>query len=235
MKKIISATCVCSILLLHHAEAKKIKNETPIPATWNDTISYAFGLDIGNSLSDFKGEISIEQLIKGLRDNFTGKEILFTPEQVKTLMQKHSAQMREKKFAQFKITGEKNLLEGKKFLDENSKKEGVIVTESGLQYSVLTEGNGLKARPGSEVRIQFRGTFIDGTEFDNTSKSGGPIELVVSNTIKGMAEALQLMKTGSKYKVVIPPQLAYNDIGRIPDIPPYTVLIYEIELLEVVE
>lgn len=232
MNKIISTTFFLSLLLFQNAESKKAKSDDAALTTYMDTISYVFGLDIGSSLSDFKGDISISHLVQGLQDKYNGKEVKFTPEQVKSLMQKYSIQMREKKLAQFKMLGEKNLIDGKKFLEENKKKEGVIVTESGLQYIMLTEGSGLKVKPGNEVKFSFIGTFIDGIVFE---KSGQPVEMIASEGIKGWVEVLQLMKSGSKCKVFIPSELAYGETGRLPDIPPHTVLIYEIELLEIVE
>ena len=233
MIKILCTALTVSALLAQTAESKK--PEKPALTTYKDTISYILGLDIGSSLSDFKDEIEINTIIMGLKDKLDGKDVKFSPAQAKPIMQQFSRQMSEKKDALLKKQGEKNLVEGKKILATNKKKPGVITTASGLQYMVISEGEGLKPKPGNSVRVDYIGTLIDGTEFDNSIKAGQPAEFMVHDAIKGWSEVLQLMKPGSKYKVFIPPELGYREKETPPKIEPNEVLIFEIELLEIVE
>ena len=126
---------------------------------------------------------------------------------------------------------EKNLREGKAFLEENAKKEGVTVTNSGLQYTILKNGSGPVPHSSDQVRVHYRGTLIDGKEFDSSFKRGQPATFGVTGVIKGWIEALQIMAVGSKWKLFIPSDLAYGEKGQKPDIGPNCVLIFEIELL----
>lgn len=123
--------------------------------------------------------------------------------------------------------------EGQKFLEENAKKEGVQTTPSGLQYRVIEEGHGTKPKASETVKVHYRGTLIDGTEFDSSYKRGQPISFALNQVIAGWTEGLQLMKTGAKHELYIPYNLAYGERGAGGVIPPYATLIFEVELLEV--
>jgi hypothetical protein len=126
-----------------------------------------------------------------------------------------------------------NAKESEKFLEENKKKEGVKTTESGLQYKVLREGDGISPKPEDSVTVNYRGTFIDGQEFDSSYAKGEPIKVKVDGVIKGWTEALQMMKTGSKWELFVPPELAYGRRGMPGRIPPNKVLVFDMELLAV--
>ena len=152
-------------------------------------------------------------LNKGIQDGLSGKKALMTDEQMKETMAAFQKDMMEKQAAAKKAAGEKNAAEGKKFLAENKTKEGVKTTASGLQYKVLKEGTGPSPKETDTVKVNYRGTTIDGTEFDSSYKRGEPATFPVNRVIKGWTEALQLMKAGSKYQFFIPADLAYGERG----------------------
>ncbi|MBV8968540.1 MAG: FKBP-type peptidyl-prolyl cis-trans isomerase, partial [Verrucomicrobia bacterium] len=147
------------------------------------------------------------------------------------------AQKQEEALAQkqqeMKSSAEKNKAEGKKFLDENAKKDGVTTLPDGLQYKVVKQGTGEKPKPTDVVEVNYRGTFIDGKEFDSSEKNGGPVSFPVNEVIKGWSEALTLMPIGSKWQLFIPSDLAYGDEGEGDDIQPGSTLVFDVELLGV--
>jgi FKBP-type peptidyl-prolyl cis-trans isomerase len=144
-------------------------------------------------------------------------------------------EMQSKQMAKMKTDGEKNVKDGEAFLAANKAKKGVIVTATGLQYSVIKEGTGPVPKVTDMVKVHYRGTLIDGKEFDSSIKRGQPVEFRVNGVIPGWTEALQLMKTGSKYKLVIPSNLGYGERGAGQDIGPNAVLVFDVELLEIVQ
>ena len=194
-------------------------------------ISYSIGLDIGATLKRQLIDVNEELLNKGIQDGLSGNKPLLTDEQVKETMSAFQKEMVAKQAAAKKATGEKNAAEGKKFLAENKTKEGVKTTASGLQYKVLKEGTGPNPKATDTVKVNYRGTTIEGTEFDSSYKRGQPASFPVNRVIKGWTEALQLMKVGSKYQLVIPPDIAYGERGAGSDIGPNAVLLFEVELL----
>jgi FKBP-type peptidyl-prolyl cis-trans isomerase FklB len=192
-----------------------------------DKVSYSIGLQIGFNLSRQKVDISPEMLTAGVKDAIAGKPQL-TPDQIKEVMTTFEKDMEQKQ----KEAGEKNKTEGAKFLEDNKKKEGVKTTASGLQYKVIKEGSGPQAKASDTVTVNYRGTLINGTEFDSSYKRGQPATFPVSGVIKGWTEALQLMKVGSKYQLFIPAALAYGERSVSPEIAPNSTLIFEVELLD---
>ena len=136
---------------------------------------------------------------------------------------------------QFEEATERNIAEGQAYLAENGQREGVVITESGLQYEVLTQGDGPRPSATQQVSVNYRGTLIDGTEFDSSYERGEPATFPVNRVIGGWTEALQLMSVGSKYRLVIPSNLAYGERGSGPTIGPNATLIFEVELLAIVE
>src|SRR5438477_2853226 len=196
-----------------------------------DKVSYSIGLDIGNTFKKQKMEINTDVLAAGVKDGLSGANPLLTPEEVRTVMTEFSKDMREKAAAANQETGEKNTKEGEKFLAENKTKPGVKTTASGLQYVVEKEGSGAAPKETDTVVVNYRGTLIDGTEFDSSYKRGEPTTFLVNRVIKGWTEALQLMKPGGKYKLFIPSNLAYGPGGAGGDIGPNATLIFEVELL----
>jgi len=193
-----------------------------------DKVSYSIGLQIGFNLGRQKVDVNPDLLTVAIKDTIAGKPQL-TPDQVKDIMAQFEKDMEQKK----KELGEQNKTEGAKFLEENKKKPGVKTTASGLQYKVVKEGTGAQPKATDMVTVNYRGTLIDGTEFDSSYKRGQPATFPVNGVIKGWTEALQLMKQGSKYQLFIPSNLAYGERGVGSDIAPNSTLIFEVELQEV--
>src|SRR5216110_1235532 len=193
-----------------------------------DKVSYSIGMNIGLNLSRQKVDINTDVLAAGMKDAIAGKPQL-TPDQVKDVMAQFEKDMEQKQ----KQAGEKNKTEGAKFLEDNKKKPGVKTTASGLEYKVEKEGTGAQPKPTDMVTVNYRGTLMDGTEFDSSYKRGQPATFPVNGVIKGWTEALQLMKTGAKYQFFIPSDLAYGQRAMGPDIAPNSTLIFEVELKSV--
>ena len=193
-----------------------------------DKVSYSIGLNIGSNLGRQNVEINAEALTAGVKDAIAGKPQL-TQDQIKEVMAAFEKDMQQKQ----KVAGEKSAAEGAKFLEENKKKEGVKTTASGLQYKVIKEGTGAQPKATDTVTVNYRGTLIGGKEFDSSYKRGQPATFPLNGVIKGWTEGLQLMKTGSKYQLFVPPDLAYGDRTVGPDLSPNSTLIFEVELLEV--
>jgi FKBP-type peptidyl-prolyl cis-trans isomerase FklB len=198
-----------------------------------DKVSYSIGLDIGTTFKNQKMEINTDVLAAGVRDGLSGAKPLLTPDEVRTVMTEFSKDMRERAATASKEASEKNTKEGEKFLAENKTKSGVKTTTSGLQYVVEKEGSGAAPKETDTVVVNYRGTLIDGTEFDSSYKRGEPATFPVNRVIKGWTEALQLMKPGGKYKLFVPSNLAYGPGGAGGDIGPNATLIFEVELLSV--
>jgi FKBP-type peptidyl-prolyl cis-trans isomerase FklB len=192
-----------------------------------DKVSYSIGLNIGSNLGRQNVEINAEALTAGVKDAIAGKPQL-TQDQIKEVMAAFEKDMQEKQ----KVAGEKSAAEGVKFLEENKKKEGVKTTASGLQYKVIKEGTGAQPKATDTVTVNYRGTLIGGKEFDSSYKRGQPATFPLNGVIKGWTEGLQLMKTGSKYQLFVPPDLAYGDRTVGPDLSPNSTLIFEVELLD---
>ncbi|MGI9088507.1 MAG: FKBP-type peptidyl-prolyl cis-trans isomerase N-terminal domain-containing protein [Chthoniobacterales bacterium] len=198
-----------------------------------DKVSYSIGLDIGTTFKKQNMDINTDVLMAGLKDGASGNKPLMSEEQVKETMTTYSKSMMEKQTIASKEAGSKNAAVGEKFLAENKSKEGVKTTPSGLQYKVLKEGSGESPRESDTVVTNYRGTLINGTEFDSSYKRNQPATFPVNRVIKGWTEALQMMKPGSKYQLFIPPNLAYGERGAGGDIGPNETLIFEVELLSV--
>lgn len=195
--------------------------------------SYAIGLELGTSLKKGKMEINTDTLQKGLKDGLSGAKPLLNEEQVKETMTALQKEMMDKQAAANKEAGEKNAAAGEKFLAENKKKEGVKTTASGLQYKVLKEGTGESPKETDMVITNYKGTTLDGTEFDSSYKRNEPATFPVNRVIKGWTEALLLMKPGAKYELYIPANLAYGERAVGKDIGPNSTLIFEVELVNI--
>src|SRR5256884_7303046 len=191
-----------------------------------DKVSYSLGLNIGFNLGRQNVPINPDALVAGIKDAIAGKPQL-TPDQIKETMTAFEKDMEQKQ----KAAADKNASEGTKFLEDNKKKEGVKTTASGLQYKVVKEGTGAQPKANDTVTVNYRGTLINGTEFDSSYKRGEPATFPVNGVIKGWTEALQLMKVGSKYQLFIPPNLAYAERQMGPDIGPNSTLTFEVELV----
>jgi FKBP-type peptidyl-prolyl cis-trans isomerase len=192
-------------------------------------------MDIANSLNRVGTDIDEAALIQGLRDALAGRDLLLSQAEAMQVMQEFSQQLQASQAQERERIMEKNSQEGKAFLEKNATAEGVITTESGLQYQVLTEGDGPIPQKSDKVKVHYRGTTLDGAEFDSSYRRGEPAVMDVSGVIAGWTEALQLMKVGSKYKLFIPADLAYGAQGAGNTIEPNATLIFEIELLGIEE
>lgn len=194
-------------------------------------VSYGIGRQLGEQLAanPFDGLV-IEAVQEGVADAFGGKASQVDEQALGEAFQIIAAQIQEKQAEQAKELSK----EGEAFLAENAKKDGVVVTESGLQYEVITQGTGEKPTAASTVRTHYHGQLIDGTVFDSSVQRGEPAEFPVNGVIAGWTEALQLMPVGSKYKLTIPYNLAYGERGAGGAIGPYSTLVFEVELLEIV-
>lgn len=198
-----------------------------------DKVSYSIGMNLGRDLKEQSIDIDPELLVAGLKDMLAGKTPLLTEEQVREAVTAFQKDLATKQEAKAKVEGEKNLKAGEAFLAENAKKEGVTALPSGLQYKVLTAGKGKKPKADSTVTVHYRGTLIDGKEFDSSFKRNEPVTFPVNGVIPGWTEALQLMEEGSKWQLFIPAKLAYGENGAGQVIGPNSTLVFEVELLKV--
>ena len=209
-----------------------------------DTVSYALGIDIANKLKGNFPDVDKELFIQGVISGIDSTDILIEPDKVGVILneffKKRQAETRKKqqeealKKAEIEF-GDKKVA-GEKYLEDNKSVKGVQITESGLQYIVLKEGSGDKPNATSKVKVHYHGTLIDGTVFDSSVDKGKPATFGVNRVIKGWTEGLQLMNVGSKYKFIIPQELAYGGTPRKGgEIEPFATLIFEVELLEIVK
>jgi FKBP-type peptidyl-prolyl cis-trans isomerase FklB len=198
-----------------------------------DKVSYAIGLNIGKSMKQEGLDINPDAIAAAMKDVFAGAKAQLTDEEVQQVMQDFQKKMMAKQMAAREEGLGKNKAEGEKFLADNKKKEGIKTTASGLQYKVITAGTGKTPKATDTVKTHYRGTLINGTEFDSSYKRGEPAEFPVNGVIKGWTEALQLMKEGAKWQLFIPSELAYGERGAGRDIGPNSTLIFDIELISV--
>lgn len=224
MKKHLIALSAAFLLT---ANAADLANE-------DDKISYSIGTQIGSSLKSLDGSIALNKavLFEAIEDVLGDKKLQLTDEQMSEVMQSFAKKRIEAEKKKAAEAAGKNREEGKKFLEENKKKDGVKVTESGLQYKVIKEGTGKKPTADDTVKVHYTGTLPDGTVFDSSVERGEPVEFPLKGVIPGWTEGVQLMSVGSKYEFVIPSELAYGERGP-GQIGPERVLKFVVELLEV--
>jgi FKBP-type peptidyl-prolyl cis-trans isomerase FklB len=240
------ALLICSALTSYADDAKPSPppSDSASPSSAlkddKDKISYSLGVDIGRTLQRLELDLNIPALSQGIADVLGNKPKALTDEQVQQTLQAFQQQMMQKQQAamskkqeEMKVVAEKNKADGKKFLEDNAKKPGVKTTGSGLQYKVIKEGTGDKPGDSDIVETNYRGTTIDGKEFDSSAKHGSSFSLPVNGVIKGWAEALKLMPVGSKWEIYVPSELAYGDEGYGDDIPPGSTLVFDLELLSI--
>ena len=194
-----------------------------------DSVSYSIGASFGgNLLQNSLNEVNQDALLAGLNAALAQEDLRIEPRAGGAIINKFIKELKEK-------AAEENIAIGKKFLEENKGKEGVVTTESGLQYKILTAGTGAIPNKEQEVKVHYRGTTIDGKEFDSSYKRNEPTKFAPSRVIKGWTEALTLMPVGSKWELYIPSDLAYGARGAGANIGPNSTLIFEVELLEIVD
>jgi len=196
--------------------------------TESDSLSYAIGVNMGYNIKNSKIEdLNVLAVANGLMDVKDSKKDVMTSEKSIEIIQKFLAKQQEK-------IGQKNLEEGKKFLEENGKKEGVITDSTGIQYKLIQDGTGSMPKETDVVKVHYKGTLIDGTEFDSSYKKNEPVQFPLNGVIRGWTLGLMKMKAGSKFMLWIPAQLGYGERGGGP-IGPNQVLIFEIDFLEIVK
>jgi FKBP-type peptidyl-prolyl cis-trans isomerase len=203
------------------------------PASFEEKLSYSMGFEVGNYFKGAGGDIQKDFLITGIEDAYKGATPVLAPQEMQAVQKEFAAKMQAQQMAKMEEMKAKNKAAGDAFLEENKKKEGVIVTTSGLQYQVLQKGEGDNAKATDTVKVEYTGTLMDGTEFDSTAKHGEPAEFQVGQVIQGWSEALQLMNVGSKLHLVIPSELAYGENGAAPKIEPNSVLVFDVELISI--
>lgn len=194
--------------------------------------SYAIGMSFAKSLQRQSVDVDPNVVSQALHDTFAGKTLL-TDEQAQATLAALQTQMRAKMEAKMQEAGKKNKEAGEAFLAANKTKEGVVTLPSGLQYKIVKQGTGPKPTAADTVVCNYRGTLIDGTEFDSSEKHGGPATFPVGRVIKGWTEALQLMPVGSKWQLFVPADLAYGERGPGPEIGPNSTLVFDVELVSI--
>ena len=198
-------------------------------------VSYMVGMDIAKSLDQIKDDIDVDTLAMGLADSFAKKGIKLTDEQATQIRSTFTQQLQQRAVAKQAEEGKKNLAEGEAFLAANKGKPEVRTTESGLQYQILRAGSGPKPGPTDTVKVNYKGTFIDGKTFDSSYDRGQPVDFALNQVVPGWGEGVALMPVGSKFKFWLPSSIAYGEQGQQPTIGPNAALVFEVELIEIVK
>jgi FKBP-type peptidyl-prolyl cis-trans isomerase FklB len=240
MKRFAVLLAAVSLMLSVHtlsAEEKEAEqaeqSSGQAPKSKKDRVSYCLGLNIGKSMRQQELDVAPAMLAKGIEDGLKDAKPLLTQAQIQQTMSAFQQEMIMKQQEKMKTLSEKSKKEGEAFLAENKKKEGVKTLPSGLQYEVLKEGEGASPNAKDTVTVNYKGTLVDGTVFDSSYKRGEPATFPVTGVIPGWTEALQKMKTGGKWRIFVPSDLAYGERGAGNIIPPNATLIFEIELLSI--
>jgi FKBP-type peptidyl-prolyl cis-trans isomerase len=246
MKK---ALILLAVATLFASSCEKMQPQGPKPAakkeitkadlkTEDDKVSYSLGFSMGSSFKKDELKMNLEIFQKGIKDGLTGSKQILNEEEITKTMMAFQQEMRAKKRAERtkrmeerKKQGEVNKEKGKKFLEGNKTKEGIVALKSGLQYKILKKGTGASPKATETVKCHYKGTTIDGKEFDSSYKRGEPARLALNRVIKGWTEGLQLMKVGGKRQFFVPSELAYGERGSGQNIGSNEVLIFEVELL----
>lgn len=198
-----------------------------------ERVGYAIGMNIGTSMKMQELDIDPAQVAAGLQAAFSGAETLMTEEEMGQILMAFQQEMQTREMQKMMEEGARNEQASRDYLAANAKKDEVVTLPSGLQYKVIASGEGASPQSDSTVDVHYRGTLIDGTEFDSSYSRGEPATFPVNQVISGWTEALQLMKVGDKWELTIPAELAYAEQGAPPVIPPNSALVFEVELLKV--
>jgi len=222
-----------AMLLVAFLSGTCLAGETPEPKSEKEKISYSLGYQIGGDFKRQGVELDPDLLVKGIRDAAGGAEPRVPPQEMRKTLAELKRKVEADERKRRRENAGKHRAEGEAFLAANGKKEGVVTLPSGLQYKVLAEGKGTSPNPTDNVTVHYRGTLVDGTEFDNSYKREKPATFRVDGVIAGWTEALQRMKPGAKWQLFVPAKLGYGDRGAGPLIPPDSTLIFEVELISV--
>ena len=231
---------ICLIVLVVLLPFLSLATDKDRPAvtelkSFGEKISYVLGREIGHSFKESPVEINLDTFIQGMSDSLQGSKSLLDADETNQIKQEFSRQVQQSRQTQMAALSQKNRTDGEAFLAANKNKEGVVTTASGLQYKVLKKGDGPKPQDNDKVTVHYRGTLLDGSEFDSSYKRGKPATFQVNGVIRGWTEALQLMNVGSKYQLFIPSDLAYGTRGAGRKIGPNSTLIFDVELLGIEE
>jgi len=232
MRRIVFGAMALSALALGACQGQ---GGTPTLDTDEQKASYGIGLNMGSQLAPAESMMDMDAFRAGIRDGMAGNDPAIPQEEIQVALQAFSEAVNEAETQRMAVEGEANQAAGEAFLAENAQKEGIVVTESGLQYEVLREGDGAMPVPGDQITIHYKGTLLDGTQFDSSYDRGEPATFGVTGVIAGFSEGLQLMQVGSQYRFFIPGELGYGPQGAGGDIGPNATLIFEVELLEIPE
>jgi len=212
----------------------KPKSQSPLVLkTDKDKVSYALGMNLGTNLKRDSVDIDTAIFVRALKDTVAGGRTLLTDSEARAALTQLQTAVRGKQMEKMKLAGETNKKEGDAFLAANKSQEGIVTLPSGLEYKILTQGTGPKPTATDTVVCNYRGTLVNGTEFDSSYKRGQPATFPVTGVIKGWTEALQLMPVGSKWQLFLPAELAYGERGPSPEIGPNSTLVFEVELLSI--
>ncbi|MBZ5660134.1 MAG: FKBP-type peptidyl-prolyl cis-trans isomerase [Acidobacteriia bacterium] len=201
--------------------------------TQKEKLSYAIGMEMGKGVKAQELDVDPELISRGLKDALSGGKPLMGDDELQTVIGALREEMKQKQMQAEEAAAEENRKQGEAFLAENGKKTGVVTTASGLQYKIITAGTGKKPVETDTVLCNYKGTFLDGTEFDSSAEAGKPVPFDIKTVIPGFKEALQLMPVGSKWQIVVPASLAYGERGAGNVIGPNATLIFEVELVSI--
>jgi len=201
--------------------------------TKQERLGYAIGMNIATNMMKQKVDVDADQLAAGLKAVLKDEKPLLSEAEMGEILTSYQQEMQMQQMAKMAAEAAKNEKLSQEFLTENGKKDGVVTLPSGLQYKIIKAGTGAKPAVDSKVQVHYRGSLVDGTEFDSSYKRGEPASFPVNGVISGWTEALQLMKEGAKWQLVIPSDLAYGENGAPPMIPPNATLVFDVELLKI--
>lgn len=231
MKKTLLSATLAGLVLSAGALSPALAEEVSLDSE-EKKVSYSMGLIFGQRMASDIQDVDTDTFVAGIRDGLEDKEPKLTDEEIRTVLEGFQQKQQEQQMQEMKQMADENLAASTEFLETNAKREGVKTTESGLQYEVITEGSGDSPSADDMVKVHYTGTLTDGTVFDSSRERGEPVTFKLSDVIPGWTEGLQMMKEGGRWKLYLPPELAYGPGGN-RSIGPNEALIFDVELLEV--